>query len=326
MATAYERVRTLVDGGTVQPCAISMWKHFPYIDRDVDRLVARTSAYQRAGGWDFLKISYNGLYSVEDWDVEIKWPVDETTVGEVTRPAIRDADDWRSLEPNSVESGALARELTVTRGLVRDFSGHVPIIATVFSPLTTAVKMCGEDLIGQLSDAPDAVHRGLEVITRTTNDFVDQLVRIGIDGLFFASQLSTWDRLSLSAYEEFGKTYDLEVLKHAEALWFNIFHVHGPKPMLQELSSYPVVALNWHDRVTGLSLSEARGFTDKILIGGVNEHETLLKGTEAEVQTEMADAVQQLPDGRLILGPGCVVPLTVPEERLFRLGTLRPQD
>lgn len=324
MATAVERLRTLVDGGTVQPAAISMWKHFPHTDRNLDRFLKRTSSYQRAGDWDFLKISYNGLYSVEDWGVEIKWPSDESTVGEVTRPAIRDADDWRSLEPNPVDSRALARELTATRGLAKEFSGHVPVIATVFSPLTTAVKMCGEALIEQIADAPDAVHRGLEVITRTTTDFVDELVKIGVDGLFFASQLSTWDRLDLWAYEAFGKTYDLEVLKHAESLWFNIFHVHGAKPMLQELSSYPVVALNWHDRLTGLSLAEARGFTDKILIGGVNEHETLLKGTEDEVRAEIADAVAQVPDGRVILGPGCVVPLTVPEDRLFRLGALRP--
>ena len=56
--------------------------------------------------------------------------------------------------------------------------------------------------------------------------------------------------------------------------------------------------------------------SDKILIGGVEEYTTLFNGTDEEVKAQLTDAINQVPDGRLILGPGCCVPLNVPEDRL----------
>ena len=317
-------MKKLVAGGTVDPAGISMWKHFPDTDRKADKFFKRTVDFQLAGGWDFLKISYHGLYTVEDWPVEIKFPVDETTVGEVSRFAIQTSDDWNGIKPNPVDQGAYARELAITRRFVERFRGEVPVIPTVFSPLTTAIKMCGEPIFTHIKETPQTVHRALTVITETTRNFVDQLVKIGVDGIFFATQLGTWDRMDWNGYQEFGRQYDLEVLQRASALWFNILHIHGAQPMFEELSTYPVVALNWHDRTTELPIREARKRTDKILIGGVDEHHTLLTGTEEEVQAELHEAVAQDPDKRIILAPGCVVPLTVPEERLQRLGDMRP--
>ncbi len=324
MSNAMDRLKKLASGETVEPAGISMWKHFPYTDRKADEFFNRTVDFQLRGGWDFLKISYHGLYSVEDWSVEIDWPRDETTVGVVSRFAIESPQAWTKLEVNPVTQGALDRELQITRRFVQRFRGEVPVIATVFSPLTTAIKMCGDPIFSHMTEEPQALHRGLEVISETTRQFVDELVRIGVDGIFFATQLGTWDRMDWEGYQEFGKPYDLDVLQRASGLWFNIFHVHGAKPMFAELCTYPVTALNWHDRSTDVSIRTARSLTDKVLIGGVDEHHTLLTGSDDDVRAELADAVAQDPDRRVILGPGCVVPLSVPEERLFQLTEMRP--
>ncbi len=324
MHSAMDRLRELADGGTVEPVGISMWKHFPDTDRKADKFFDRTVDFQLRGGWDFLKIAYHGLYSVEDWPVEIAWPTDESTVGVVARFAIDSPEKWKQLEVTAVSEGALARELAITARFVERFRGEVPVIATVFSPLTTAIKMCGDRLFAHMREEPQALHRGLEVITETTRRFVDELVRIGVDGIFFATQLGTWDRMDWEGYQEFGKQYDLEVLQRVSCLWFNIFHIHGARPMFEQLCTYPVTALNWHDRTTDMSIATARTLTDKVLIGGVDEHHTLLTGSDDAVRSELADAVAQDPEKRVILGPGCVVPLTVPEERLFQLPKMRP--
>ncbi|TVQ40695.1 MAG: uroporphyrinogen decarboxylase [Spirochaetaceae bacterium] len=319
MATAYERIRTLVDGGRVHPPAISMWKHFPKIDRDTQRFVDRTVGFQKAAGWDFLKISYNGLYSIEDWGSHIRWPENEHEVGRVTRFGVASARDWQTLPPNSVQDGALAREISATGRLCAEFSGSVPVIGTVFSPLTTAVKMAGDAILDHMQNEPTLLHRGLEVITETTVAFVRELLNAAVDGIFFATQLSTTDRLSTELYSEFGRAYDLKVLEAAGSCWFNILHIHGLQPMFAALEDYPVQAINWHDRSTAMSLSRARAMTDKILIGGVDEHRTLLHGSDQDVARELANAIEQVADGRLIIGPGCVVPLSVDEERIIRL-------
>lgn len=319
MASAYQRVQTLVDGGRVQPPAISMWKHFPQIDRNTERFVDRTIGFQKAGNWDFVKLSYNGLYSIEDWKSEIQWPASEDQVGQVARFGIASARDWQALEPNSVEEGALAREISATTRLCAEFGAAVPLIGTVFSPLTTAVKMTGDAIFEHMENDSALLHRGLEVITETTVAFVRKLLSAGVDGIFFATQLATTDRLSVELYSEFGRPYDLEVLEAARPCWFNILHIHGSQPMFADLENYPVQALNWHDRTTAVSLSKARTMTDKILIGGVNENHTLLHRSDEDVARELRDAVEQVADRRLIIGPGCVVPLSVDEGRITRL-------
>lgn len=316
METATQRVKALVEGKRVRPQAISMWKHFPITDRDPEGFVKRTISFQDANHWDFVKISYHGLYSVEDWGSQIRWPATEQEVGVVSRFGIQQPSDWTKLRVLDTDRGAMARELAATRRIAAHFKGSVPVLGTVFSPLTTAIKMCDEPLFAHMRSDAAALHRGLEVITATTVAFVRELMAAGVDGVFFATQLGTTDRMTVDGYREFGRQYDIPVLEAAASGWFNILHLHGKEPMFAQLQDYPVQAINWHDRITAFPLSRGRSLTDKVLIGGVDENGTLLTGSDADIEREVKDAIAQVPDGRLVLGPGCVVPLTVNESRL----------
>ncbi|MEA4961730.1 uroporphyrinogen decarboxylase family protein, partial [Lutispora sp.] len=127
----------------------------------------------------------------------------------------------------------------------------------------------------------------------------------------------TYDKMSVKEYEEFGRPYDLQILDAIkDNTWFNIMHMHGAAPMFEIMEKYPVQAVNWHDRLVDLSLKEGRSKTDKILIGGVDEHGILYNGSDEDIKAQLKDAVSQVEDGRLILGPGCCVPLNVNEDRL----------
>ena len=85
-----------------------------------------------------------------------------------------------------------------------------------------------------------------------------------------------------------------------------MIHIHGQHIFFAELSRYPGNCVNWHDRWVAPSLRAARQLTDKCLLGGLNENETLLKGTPAEVVRHVAEAVGSAGSRGLILGPGCV--------------------
>lgn len=86
--------------------------------------------------------------------------------------------------------------------------------------------------------------------------------------------------------------------------------------MFKALEDYPVHAINWHDQTSTISLKEARKLTDKILIGGIDEHGILAKGTEEELRAHLKESLQQVDGHKFIFGPGCVIPLSIPEERL----------
>jgi uroporphyrinogen decarboxylase len=86
--------------------------------------------------------------------------------------------------------------------------------------------------------------------------------------------------------------------------------------MFDELVGYPADGLNWHDRVTSPSLQEAHSRLPGLLVGGVNEWQTLLKGSPAPNKAEIGDAIAQNRGLRYLVGPGCVVPVTTPAENI----------
>ncbi|WP_181444498.1 uroporphyrinogen decarboxylase family protein [Bacillus sp. 03113] len=310
-------IEKILEGEKTDFPSISLHKHFPLVDRNPSKFVDATLNFQKKFKSDYVKISYNGLYSIEDWGSQIIWPSDDFQVGKVVNYAINKKSDLKNIKKLSVLEGALAREVTVTKEIVRKINGEVPVIGTVFSPLTTLYKMSGNRLFEFIQVYPEALHHALEVITETTRDFVNALVESGIDGIYFATQLATTNILSVIDYNVFGRFYDLQVLDTVQnRTWFNILHIHGGEPMFKELLNYTVEAINWHDRKVPLSLKDARKLTDKILVGGIDQQEVLENGSDNGVEIHLKEAVSQLNDNKFVLAPGCVIPLTVPDNRL----------
>ncbi|MFC5602472.1 uroporphyrinogen decarboxylase family protein [Sporosarcina koreensis] len=316
--TATERLQAVLRGEKIDNSLISLWKHFPLQDRSHSAFVERTIEFQEQLNLDFIKLSYNGLYGVEDWGTAIEWPTDAFNVAKVVDYPIKSVKDWNTLNTLPLDIGALKRELDYTKEIVAKYQGKVPVIATIFSPLTIAWKLCGVELLEHLKANSDDLHRVLAIITNTTTNFAKELIKIGVDGFFFASQLADFDKTSWERYESFGKRYDLIILNEINnKTWFNILHIHGLSPMFNELKDYPVHAINWHDRTSNISLKDARALTDKILIGGIDENGVLANGTDADLSAHFKDALDQVGDNKIIFGPGCVVPLSIPEEKLI---------
>ena len=193
----------------------------------------------------------------------------------------------------------------------------MPILQTVFSPLTSARKLAGEGLLEQLRADPGAVEAGLRTITDTTIDFALEALKSGAHGLFFATQLATTDVLKIHEYERFGKKFDLEIfsaMKNNSKL--NMLHLHGENVMFDLLATYPVEMINWHDRLTAPSLENALKKFKGTLVGGVEERELLVSGGEQAVRVQVRDAIAQTGGRRLMVGPGCVVAIAAPEQSI----------
>jgi uroporphyrinogen decarboxylase len=318
----FERVRAALWGNPVDPPPLSLWRHFHQRDRDPSTLAEATAAFARRYDLDLVKLTPSGLYAVEDWGAEIVYPVDQdpaspdtaTQAPYLAQPAIAEARDWRTLRQHG--TAALDRELQAIR-LTRERLGpDWPMVMTIFSPLTLAYKLAGENLRGHLQSDPEALHVGLRILTAVTTAFAHAALAAGADGLFFASQWMSGRFCTREQYETFGLAYDMEILESAGPLSrITILHLHGTDIFFDLADAYPVDALSWHDRETPPSLAEAREQTGLAFITGL-DRDLLRNGPPQAIVNQARDAIAQAAGHGLILAPACVIPPDTPETHL----------
>lgn len=313
----WARIEAAIAGQPADRVPVALWRHFPVEDQDAGRLAALSLKWQRDWDFDLVKFMPSGTYSVEDWGATSVYEPVFNGARAITVPGVKRAEDWRRLPRLDPYKGVLAAQNEALAQAAKELKGGVPILQTVFSPLTTARKLAGEALLAQLRSAPEAVEAGLRAITDTTIDFSLAALARGAHGLFFATQLATTDVLTVPEYQRFGVRYDLEVFGAIQAkARLNMLHLHGENVMFDLLASYPVEMINWHDRLTAPALKDALGRFKGAVVGGVEERELIVSGGEAAVRAQVRDAIAQCGGRRLVVGPGCVVAIAAPEQNI----------
>jgi len=313
----WERLDAAIAGRPVDRIPISLWRHFPEDDLDPGKLAAHMVAWQRKWDFDLVKFMPSGTYGVEDWGAKTAFQGAANGARTVVRPGVARAEDWPKLARLDPRTGVLGRQIEALRLASRELGGRAPILQTVFSPLTTARKLAGERVFADLRRAPEALESGLRIITEVTIDFALASLAAGAHGVFLATQCASYRVASASEYERFGRRFDLEFLAALKGKTrLNLLHLHGEDIMFDLLAEYPVELVNWHDRLTAPAIGEAHGTSPKLLVGGVEETRTLADGPIAAIDAQVRDAIRQTGGRRLLIGPGCVVPVATPEAHL----------
>lgn len=317
--TKQERVRAALAGRPVDRVPISFWRHFPDLDLDPAALAEALLAFHRRYDLDFMKVMPNGVYCVEDWGCETAYQGGSGGARTCVRHAVQRVEDWSRLRPLDPSSRVLARELACLRAIGARREDDAPVLQTIFSPFTVARKVAGPALVGEtMARDPARLHAALEVIGATVEAYVRACLAAGADGIFFATQAATPEVLSPEEHRTFVEPYDLRVLRAVtggEAIV--LLHLHGDLPYLTDLAAaYPAQALNWHDRRTRPSLGEAMRQVSQALVGGLDERGSMISAGPEAVRAQVHDAIAQCGGRRLLVGPGCVVDLRVPEANL----------
>jgi len=311
-----ERILAAVRGEPVDRAPIALWRHFPQQDQKAETLARAHIDFQQRWGWDFLKVTPASGYYGDDWGLRAGYRPNPEGVRHITDRPVKRPADWGRLKVLDVTAGVYGRELHALH-LIREALPHDLILSTVFSPLTIARTLAGDQaLLRYLRESADDLHRGLEVITDVTARFAAETLAAGADGVFFATQCATAAYLTVEEYEEFGRPYDLRVLEAAARAQIRVLHIHGTDIMFDALTDYPVEVINWHDRRTPPSLAEARHRFSGCLAGGLHEWETLLQGSPGEIAAQVRDAVAQTGGRGHIVAAGCVIPVDTSEDRL----------
>jgi uroporphyrinogen decarboxylase len=307
-----ERLEATIAAEAVDRLAVALWRHWPGDDQRAEDLARSTLDFQRVFDFDFIKVTPSSNYCLAGWGAESRWVGNQEGTREWGQRVIQRAEDWTRLEVQDPTSGLLGEVRRALRSIGQEVGGEVPFIQTIFNPLSQAKNLAGDRLLADLRQHPEALKSGLEIITQTSVRFVEAIRDTGIAGIFLALQHATYDLLTEEEYREFGRPYDLRILEVVQDSWFNLLHLHGSNVMFDLVADYPVQAINWHDRETPPSLREAINRFPGLLVGGLRQWETMLRGTPDQVRSEVRTAIEETGGRRLVIGTGCVTPITSP--------------
>jgi len=310
--TARERVDAALAGHEVDRPPVSLWRHFPERDQTAEALADVTLEWQGKFGFDFIKLMPPGDYATIDWGAVSEYQGAIGGTRQTTTFPIQSIGDWAKIKPVPVDQGRNREVIEAARLVDERLNGEVPVLQTIFSPLTIAMKLSDGKVLDHLREDASAVHEALRAITVVTRELTAATLERGSYGIFFATQCATTDLMSRQEYTEFGATYDIQVLEAATASRFTMVHIHGSNIMFDMLQTYPCNALNWHDRRTAPTLAEGEASSGRCVIGGIHEKD-IASMTTQQAAAQARDAVDALNGRHVMIAPGCVMPSNTPE-------------
>ncbi len=316
-----ERLFASLRGEPLDRVPLSLWGHFFEKESTAEGLAESTLSFQARWDWDYIKVQPRAEYHAELWGGRFGNSPDGIEGPLCLEAVLESSVDWRRVERKGPEEGPLGEQILALRLIAKGLKGEVPFIQTVFSPLTIACYLAGKDL-GRLKDLlreeTAAAHAALGAIAETFRAHLPLCLEAGASGIFFAISYGPTEFMSIDEYEEFGRTYDLMVLEGARGASFNVLHLCRSNIAFSNFNDYPAHCINWSVAEPGNpTLADALRLTDKALMGGLRERETLIHGSRKEVSQEVRRALDETRGRRLLLAGGCSAKLKlIPEENL----------
>ena len=314
-----ERVFAALRGEAVDRPPVSMWRHFFAEETSPDGLVEAMLVFQRSLDWDFMKVNPRASYHAEDWGLEVEYG--GRGAPRTVTPPVRQPDDWLRLEVLEPDAGVLGEHLRALEAIARGLRGEVPLLMTVFTPLSIAARLAPSEevFLEHLHEHPDSVAHALDVITETFIRFSTACVERGASGLFYATtSWATTDRMTEEEYGRLARPYDLKLLDALSDCELNVLHVCRDNNMLAALRDYPVHAFNWDARVEGNpSLAEGKALLgQRAVIGGLDHGTALVDATPQELACEVRGMGLAMGNKGWMLATGCTFPPETPEANI----------
>src|ERR1700682_4394633 len=306
------RVEAALAMGVADRPPVGAWGHTYREEWSPDALASVTVKRARQFGWDFVKFQPRATSFAERFGAVYK-PAGHPFKGPVLlSAAVPDLDSWRKVE--LVNRKALDDQVESIGLVARELGSDVPVIQTVFSPITIGGYLVGKSsarVRRELRQHPELVRPALDRIAEALVDFSRRSIEAGAAGIFYAiSGYTSRDAMTESAYREQLLPYDVSVLTQLPAeAWFNVVHLCGSNLNFNLARDLPAQAVSWsvHNRGNP-SLAEGKKLSGRSVMGVLGKRASLLYGPPPEVETEARRAVAETGGLGLPLAPGCSVP------------------
>ena len=252
-------------------------------------------------GMDFVKIQY-----------EQRLPAGVT---------IRKPEDWSQVRLYTQEAFEVSANLV--KGLVQAAGKEALVLMTLYSPLMWAARAVEKSplLLQHMQENPEAVQKGLEIMTENVINLVRACKRAGVDGFYASTQGGEDFRFgSGPLFRQYIKPTDLAVWEELQSCTFNILHVCDYEGSYSDYSpflDYPghVVTCSLKLGERNLTPKEAAQMFGRPFMGGLERKGILATGKPAQIRQAAQAILAQAPE-RFILAADCTVPSETPWENL----------
>lgn len=297
-----DAVLSLLDDSQEAPyIPAAFFLHFPSEFHAGQAAVDKHIEFFRHTGMDLVKIQYERTFP---------------EIADIQKP-----EDWVKMPRYGVDF--FEGQLKAVEGLVQALKGEAVVVVTLYSPFMCAGHATGRNLLVEhLEQDPEAVKKGMEVVTESLLTFVRECIKLGVDGFYASTQGGEADRFNVPGiFDSAIKPYDLTVMNEInEACEFNILHVCDYSLDYDSFSrflDYPGHVVNsplnlGDDKIT---MKEAAEMFKRPYMGGMERLGTIAKGTPEQVKQE-AEAVLREAPGKFMLAADCTVPSETPWDNL----------
>ena len=309
--TGRKRVEAALAMSVTDRPPVGAWGHTYREEWSPEELAGITVERARRFGWDYVKFQPRASSFAEAFGSVYHPPGHRLRGPILIRPAVPNLEAWSSV--------------AVANRKARELGPDVPVIQTVFSPVTVGGYLVGKSqsrVVRELRKHPDMVGPALERIAEALVDFTRRSVRAGAAGIFYAiSGYAGRKVMPEDVYRDLVLPYDQGVLNALPAkAWFNAVHLCGSNLNFGLARDLPGQAVSWSIHNQGNpSLTEGQKIAGRAVMGGLSQRATLVYGPPARIRSEVSRAVKET-DGRgLIVAPGCSVPPRVRETNLVAM-------
>ena len=296
-----ETLLNLIHGETLPDAApAAFFMHFDPACHQGQAAIDKHLEFFRYTGMDFVKIQY-----------------------EQTPPASappQKPEDWANAPRVSEEF--FNPSIRLVEGLVKAAKAEALVIMTLYSPFMWARHWAGNaNLTAHLQENPEAVQRGLRIMTENVLMLVRGCKRVGVDGFYASSQGGETFRFPRTGlFRETIKPTDLAVWDELQSCEFNILHIcdyEGGYDDLTPFLDYPGQVVNCSLQLGERTLTpkEASRLFNRPFMGGLERKGILATGNPDEVRKAAETVLAQAPE-RFILAADCTVPSETPWENL----------
>lgn len=316
------RVADVLAGRLPDRVPVTAWQHHIPEESDVVRLADRVAAETRRHDWDWVKINPRATYLPEAFGNTYDLTRYRGVQPWRTRTLVTSPADLDLVQPTTTAPSLLEHVRLVE--LLREHLPDLPLLPTVFSPLSVLLELTGtptyagavapgaptpRDLLtAWYAERPTAVHSALVAIAETLVHYLRATTAAGADGVFYAVTGTANPAItSPELFAELSTPYDDLVLNSVTG--WRVVHTCGDHADPERFDRPGVHAVHWDQTAPGNpALGEVR--LRAAAVGGFS-HEAAGAGEIAVVGNQVRAALEL--GQPFLLAPSCSVPPSVPE-------------
>ena len=285
---------------------------FPEVHLDAEKMATLASAGYEILGFDTIAPIFSVVHESAALGCEIEWGT-KNRMPQVKGILCREPYDI-NIPENFLDSKFVQMPIRAIELIRKKYGDGVAIIGKVFGPWTLAYHLFGVDnFLMELRLNPDKVRRILDRLKQVPLIYARPQIEAGADAITLADH-ATGDLCGPEDYRDFLMPVHKELVERMK--FPLILHICGDtKDRLRYISDTQIAAFHFDSKVNAYEAKKIVG-DNILLIGNINNPDTLLFGSEDDVRKE---TLRVMDAGIDMIAPECAVPL---ETRNINLMTI----